>query len=82
MIKALKIIVVTASISLASTASSINDSMTENESLYIDDLLVCSFWPTCRDPDQQKPVPSDSSAPKPSGDKDTTKDKKDEVQLA
>ena len=82
MINTLKVIVVTASLSLVFTASSINGNTPDNKSLYIDDLYACSFWPTCRDPDQQKPKPSDSSTPTTSGDRDTTKDKKDETQVA
>ncbi|WP_214000415.1 hypothetical protein [Arsukibacterium sp.] len=82
MIKAIKAIVVSASLIVALAASTTTDVASYKQQLQLDDLYVCSFWPTCRDPDEQKPAPSDSSAPKPSGDKDTTKDNKDEAQLA
>jgi len=82
MIKAIKVIVVSTSLTVALTANTFNGVAVDNEQLQLDNVYACQWWPTCRDPDQQKPVPSDTSAPKPSGDKDTTKDNKDEAQLA
>ncbi|KKO44452.1 hypothetical protein WG68_15470 [Arsukibacterium ikkense] len=82
MIKVFKALVITSGLTLALAASNVNNHTFGSEQLILDDLYACQWWPTCRDPDQQKPVPSDSSAPKPTGDTDTTKDKKDETQLA
>jgi hypothetical protein len=82
MIKTLKVIAIGASFSVALTTSVTNGTNDSEEQLQHDKLYACHWWPTCRDPDQQKPAPTDSSAPKPSGDKDTTKDKKDDAQLA
>jgi hypothetical protein len=80
MIKSIKVIVVSISLTVALAASSINGVTSDNEQLQLDDLYVCSFWPTCRDPDQQKPT--EIPTPKPNGDTDTGKDKKDQAQLA
>ncbi|WP_019675984.1 hypothetical protein [Arsukibacterium perlucidum] len=84
MIKAFKILVVTASITLALNASNTNYNDISQEQLLLNDLYACPWWPACKDPEEQapKPGPTDSSVPKPSGDKDTTKDKKDQTQLA
>ncbi|SNY52980.1 hypothetical protein SAMN06297280_2270 [Arsukibacterium tuosuense] len=78
----IKVSIVTAVFTSALTINYFNSAQNDNEQLFLDDLYTCHWWPTCRDPDQQKPMPTDSSAPKPSGDKDTTKDNKDETQLA
>ncbi len=80
--KALTLSVVSLGFTLALSASSFSSNAPAVEPLQLDNLYACGFWPTCRDPDEQKPMPTDSSAPKPTGDKDTTKDKKDETQLA
>lgn len=82
MIKTLKVIVISTSLSVVLATSTVNNTVNETEQLQLDKLYACQWWPTCRDPDQQKPAPTDSSVPKPAGDKDTTKDKKDETQLA
>lgn len=82
--KALKAIVVTTSLIFVLTAGTNISSENKKEQLVTDDLYACSWWPFCRDPEQQKPVsaPSDSSVPKPADDKETTKDKKEQTQLA
>jgi hypothetical protein len=80
MINVLKVILVSAGLCLATNAGTINTIPTDNGQLHLEELYVCSFWPTCRDPDQQKPA--DTSSPKPSGGKDTTKDNKDETRLS
>ncbi|MBV2130686.1 hypothetical protein [Arsukibacterium indicum] len=84
MTKVFNVIFISAAVCLASTGSTVKSVTVDTQQLQLDNLYVCSFWPTCRDPDEQspKPVPTDSSAPKPTGDKDTTKDKKDESRLA
>ena len=82
MIKVIKVIVVSTSLTVALTANTFSGIAANNEKLQLDNVYACQWWPTCRDPDQQRPVSTDSSVPKPSGDKDTTKDNKDEVQLA
>ena len=80
--KAFAVSIISFGFTLALSASPNNNGVPIAEQLKLDDLYVCFFWPTCRDPDEHKPGPSDSSAPKPGSDKDTTKDKKNEAQLA
>lgn len=82
MSKALMVSVVSFGFTLALSASTVNSAAPEAEPLQLDNLYACGIWPTCRDPDEMKPTPADTSAPKPTGDKDTTKDKKDEARLA
>lgn len=79
---AIKVLTFTSGLSLALMSISLTDTNISDEYLLKGDLYACMWWPTCRDPDEQKPGPADSSVPKPSGDKDTTKDKKDQTQLA
>lgn len=82
MIKAFKVIVVSAGLTIALSASTYSSTAPDKDPLQLDNVFACPWWPACRDPDEQKPGPADSSVPKPSGDKDTTKDKKDQTQLA
>ncbi|MDX1676397.1 hypothetical protein [Arsukibacterium sp.] len=79
---AFKIFVMTSTLTLS--ASNANNSGYVNEPLLPDTLYACPWWPTCKDPEDRSPVPVPTapSLPKPSDDKDTPKDKKDEARLA
>ncbi|MDX1536729.1 hypothetical protein [Arsukibacterium sp.] len=77
-----KVLLIATSLTIISSNSS--NSVKINEPVLLDNLYACPWWPACKDPEDlsPKPVPTDSSVPKPTGDKDTTKDKKDETRLA
>jgi hypothetical protein len=80
--KTFKVLLIATSFTIISSNSS--NSVKINEPVLLDNLYACPWWPACKDPEDllPKPVPTDSSVPKPTGDKDTTKDKKDETRLA
>tara|TARA_R110002126_G_scaffold119373_10_gene260241 strand:+ start:3089 stop:3337 length:249 start_codon:yes stop_codon:yes gene_type:complete len=77
-----KVLLVATSLTIISSNSS--NSVKINEPVLLDDLYACAWWPACKDPEDlsPQPRPTDSSVPKPTGDKDTSKDKKDDTQLA
>ncbi|KKO48592.1 hypothetical protein VT06_10900 [Arsukibacterium sp. MJ3] len=80
MIKALKVIIICTGFTVALAANTFSISESTIEQQQLDNLYACGLWPACRDPDQQKPT--DIPTPKPNGDTDAGKDKKDQAQLA
>jgi hypothetical protein len=80
MIKVFKVIVISTGFTLALAANTFSIAEPTTEQHQLDYLYACGWWPTCRDPDQQKPT--EIPAPKPNGDTDAGKDKQDKAQLA